>query len=393
MPTICRRTLLTGGALLLCPVASDFRAARADAPAGPPEKGKPTRVGLSVDARRVITTDAAGTVRVWDTERGRLLCEAAGSRFAAAQLSPSGRYVAISGYGETASRTVLLETDSGKLLWERSQRDSTEFYFASDERSLLLVTALPTRRISFSTAVVELPGGGGLWGIGRTWDHSVVVISPASDLVAIGSSTGTNPVVSLRELRTGVVRAEIRPERRPVRLAFSAEGRQLAIADLSGAVELWEVAAPRRERSLPAPQPEYVPDLRFSPIQPLLAVSASTASRTVPAGELQLWNSATGQRGPRLESAAGMETPVFSSDGKYLAASSSVGSIRVWDSTTGAVLQTLDQPVLKPGPRPDAEGPPYGFTPNGKALIAVGPEGLRCWDLRTGKLVRSFALR
>jgi WD40 repeat protein len=339
-----------------------------------------------------VTTDAAGTARVWDTDDGRKLGEVSGSPFVFADPSPDGRFLVVSDYREALGVAALYEGDTGKRLWEQKQGGRTEFFFAPDGRSLVILTALPTRRLAYTLAVVDLVDGHPLWGAGRIWDHVVFALSPRSDLVALRSNTGKEPALVLRDLRSGEVRGELKSERWVGRLAFSAGGKRLAAMDLGGTVELWDVGTLRRERGLSQPPADpmvgYV-SLHFAPVGPLLALAPLEGQR----GDLQLWNTATGVRGPKLEQAAGMQAPVCSPDGKHLAATNPRGTLRVWELATGTVLQSFETTVPDRLRRSDPEHPPYRFTADSRSLVAVSPQGLRRWDLRTGTQERSFPLR
>src|SRR5262249_34082269 len=68
----------------------------------------------------------------------------------------------------------------------------------------------------------------------------------------------------------------------------------------------------------------------------------------------------------------------FSPDGKRLAAAGHDGTVQVWDSGTGQVVQTLGQKGV---------GLVRGvaFRPDGKQLAAAGWEAVRGWDLATGQ--------
>ena len=68
----------------------------------------------------------------------------------------------------------------------------------------------------------------------------------------------------------------------------------------------------------------------------------------------------------------------FSPDGERLASAGGDGAVKVWNSKTGKVIQTLDA-------HPDAAFS-VAFHPDGKHLASVGAdEQVKVWDLTTGR--------
>jgi WD40 repeat protein len=126
------------------------------------------------------------------------------------------------------------------------------------------------------------------------------------------------------------------------------------------------------------------------------------AIATCVGGSVHVWNVATGQQKSCLEVESVQETSrlicgavAFSPDGKYLAAGSGKGTLRLWDTATWKWVRTLK----------GHEGPIVGaaFTREGRHLVSASYDStIRVWDVLTGKLrccyrlegepVRQFAL-
>jgi WD40 repeat protein len=99
-------------------------------------------------------------------------------------------------------------------------------------------------------------------------------------------------------------------------------------------------------------------------------------------GDLRLWDATTGKEIGRL---AGYTDPLyalaFSADGKRLATAGQ--SLRVWDVQTRRELDTF-----KP-PRAD-QAYAVGLSPDGQVLAAAGYQGVKVWDVASGRERISF---
>jgi WD40 repeat protein/tRNA A-37 threonylcarbamoyl transferase component Bud32 len=136
--------------------------------------------------------------------------------------------------------------------------------------------------------------------------------------------------------------------------------------------------------------PFFVPDGRSV----LVAVPADCQPRRASYGRgpfrLRSWDTASGRLSadvPLAESERGLLLPVFSPDGRLLAADPGTldsyeeghlerRSVRVWDTSTGHVRLRL----------PAQHGAAYGlnFSPDGRHLVAGGISGfLKIWDIRS----------
>ncbi|ADV60665.1 serine/threonine protein kinase with WD40 repeats [Isosphaera pallida ATCC 43644] len=78
--------------------------------------------------------------------------------------------------------------------------------------------------------------------------------SPTDEFLAVTGST--TPGVELWDPRSGQLVARLETDQLPERLAFSPDGRRLAVADASGQVRIWSIQAPiglKRALELPTP--------------------------------------------------------------------------------------------------------------------------------------------
>ncbi|MFJ2729052.1 hypothetical protein [Streptomyces collinus] len=208
-------------------------------------------------------------------------------------------------------------------------------------------------------------------------------------------------------------------------VAFTRDGRLLAVADAHGGTQLWDTHTGRPKARLPAAGRKRAQLLAFSPDGHRLAVVRGgrenprvelwdvTTLRL--AGQLLTRHSdvvtalafspdgavvATGSRDHRVElldadgtglpiseslsgHVGGINSLAFSADGRTLASASDDGTVRLWDPV-----------ALRPRGAPMDDGTGQllsaAFSPDGKVLASTGAStSVRLWDPRTGRAFHS----
>jgi WD40 repeat protein len=161
--------------------------------------------------------------------------------------------------------------------------------------------------------------------------------------------------------------------------AFSPDGRFLVSG--GSCVTLWDLKKNGMEQALPVPV-KSINTVEFSPDGRTLALAQQRD------GAIMLWDLEQSKMGtPLLKTEHPILSLAFSPDGQYLATGdcSDNASITVWDLGTGVHTLRLRWPR---GPLKAVK-----FSPDGKSLATASSyeRGVRLWDVRSGKLVRSFA--
>jgi WD40 repeat protein len=207
----------------------------------------------------------------------------------------------------------------------------------------------------------------------------------------------------------------------PGALAFSADGRRLALADAGTTVRLLDVAG--GEVALPAGNRTGFFEARFTPDgQTVLTLCNSDAT-------LHAWDAATGRLRRRQEWPTDqMALSARCRDGATIFSWGPDRNLRCWDAATGKEVRRWPDEYgvpyihgIVPSPdgkmlalmfqkptivladaasgkelrRLEAHSPwPFGaaFAPDGRSLVTWGGDGLaRVWDLATGKELRQIA--
>ncbi len=403
---------------------------------------------------RTLATQGSDTVRVWEAATGKLLHAfpdraQIGGFFAGQQLltfSPDGRQLFSRG---AEGKVTVCDVNTGKrrelsLLEEmmnaapggppKQAIPTARFLvhaldFSPDGRLLavgtpegVFVRDQAAGRILYHAA--QAPDGPIEKGPRLTdrllfhGHHSLAVFSPDGKTLASYLSDNAT-AVRLCDARTGAERRRIDLGARLVRMAFSPDGRRLAVTERDSAVRVYDTATGRRTRAwkltLTNPYENFTTVLAFSPDGTFLAAAATdnvirlwdvTTGKEVrtfrghgwyvtglgfaPGGKelfsgsydgtVRRWDVATGKERPVADGYSGGVVVACSPDGTRLA-SAGGASVHLWD-TTGKRLHTL-------------EGGPAGvsslaFSPDGRIVAAGGGLSVHLWDAATGKPLRHW---
>ncbi len=260
-------------------------------------------------------------------------------------LQPGGRLIAIAANDGTA----LLYTPEGKL-----EKKLVPAEFGSPEPASHVVfegaTRLYTcgatlRRWDLATGEAEVVPGGA----------SCVEVAPAGrkllfhrDRIEVRAADG--------EL---VGKSEFLAEDRPLSLAFSPDGKTLAVGGFAGSVDFFDRTGSlrRHEPAVPSVVDEdlksfdAVVALVYSPDGKLIATACHAGqqgefSRQKPPKTVIVRDAATGAVLQHLGAQRnGVEALAFSADSKVLASGGGDGSIALWDASSGKLLRKFDAAV------------------------------------------------
>ena len=163
-------------------------------------------------------------------------------------------------------------------------------------------------------------------------------------------------------------------------VAFTHNGKLLAVGDGNGHTYLWDVATRKLIFPFTDPGPQGVNSVAFSPDDKILAVGDGN-------GHTYLWDVATRKLNFTLSDPGtkGVMSVAFSPDGKLLVAGDDNGHTYLWDVATGKLISTLPDP----GTRGVVS---VACSPDNTTMAAGGNNGsIYIWNVRNGKLLATLA--
>jgi len=152
-------------------------------------------------------------------------------------------------------------------------------------------------------------------------------------------------------------------------IAFSPDGRYLAIAPRDGTVRIWDMQT-YEQIGEPIRHNYWISSVAFSPNGKYLATGSHD-------GTARIWDVQTHEQiGESLRHDDDIRSVAFSPNGKYLATGSHDGTARIWDVQTH---EQIGEPL-----RHDNGIRSVAFSPDGKYLATGSYDGTtRIWDTQT----------
>lgn len=201
-----------------------------------------------------------------------------------------------------------------------------------------------------------------------------IAFHAADNSLAVGGQDGT---VTIVDAVSGGIRGRVRTASEVVDLTYDQGSGRLAAVSKDGAVSVWNAQRRKLLTLSASPRVASARAVAFSPDGRSLAVGGV-------GGILKLWDIAT--RSPRqyfIGHTADVDSVALSPDGRLLGSASLDGSAKVWDAETGRNITTL---AGHTGSLLDV-----AFSPDGARLSTASIDGsAKVWDAATGRELLSL---
>jgi WD40 repeat protein len=333
-----------------------------------------------------ILTSGGRQGRLWDVKTGTLLhtLDEGGGNSA---FSTDGTMLATTG----KDVVHLWDVKSGKILRSLATTGVEGLTFSSTDNALVSwgsyepVLQVWNPKTGTSLGIIE-GYDDRVWSLAASSDGSIFMTNEKGNFIETQGKTGNG--IRVWDVRTGQITGTIGPTIPAFRLALSANGRILASVEHEGVfntgenpVRIWDVATGMQIQKL-GPYSLELPDLALSPDGRLANVA------------WRVHDVQTGQTRYNLNpDLANIRNAAFSPDGKTLAYTLDSGVVKLVEAETGELRHLLSAPARYRYFNSDLT-----FSPDSKVL-AVGYEGIDgqhgliyLWDTNTGAILQTITV-
>lgn len=359
---------------------------------------------FSPDGNRLATASDDGTTKIWDANHGNLLHTLYGHKDAVLKLAfdPSERFIATASRDGTirlwdlsSGQAILKVTDDGNVLTLAFSRDGNQLAAVMDDNTVNAWNVASGETLSTTQITAKFgPLGAGQYaplpraGTGETlvfqngvfgrMARTLRGIPPAVNVVTQSrdgqrlATASTDGTVKLWNAQSGRQLAAFAGQRGVTKLVFTADKDVLAAASADGIVNLWDTSSGRLLYILHSHQ-SALSAIAFSPDGKQLATAGENEYLA------ELWD-VSSRNSASLPLPSVLTNLAVSPDGKQLAGTGADQSMTLWDTSTGAVLHTLNGAV--------SGGSLVVFSRDGKRLATGSRDGmLDAWDLNSGTVL------
>jgi WD40 repeat protein len=339
-------------------------------------------IAFSHDGNGLAVGGLRSPVRFWDVRDGRLLFTFTNYNQPRIACSPAGPFMAVGTegdwWGQRGGNVYLVDLNSGKEV-RMLPGAGDRAVFSRDGKRLATANG-GSFQTSQSVILWDVASGKKLHVLADKRQVLRMAFSPEGRLLAIGTRHGDVTLWDLNDFSHSTLRQATGDYARS--LAFSPDGRSLAVAMLTQEVEIWDVQERRLSERLHGHTWE-VNAVAYSPDGSQLASGCQD-------GTIRFWNpqpSTVQKVMPEYQWGQNrkVEYPVFSPDSRWMAAAMRNGDLQIVDTATAdwSVRTVLTN-----------AGVPVTFSRDPSTLLTLTGEAktLRRWNLASKALLSTTRL-
>lgn len=327
--------------------------------------GGVSAVAFSPDSRMLVSGSEDRTIKFWDLSTGRELRTIASSEWVNdAAFSPDGSLVAAA-YGNDIA---VLQATTGKLLRTLHQQQGfvRSVAFAPDGKTIVAAGGDKTVKLW------DLKSGSEMRTFtGHTGYVNSVAFSPDGRSVFSG---GDDKTVRQWDTATGREMRSFQGHTDEVRcVSVAPDGLTMISSAADKAFRHWDISTGKELRNVGE---QTRGSVRCAVSHDSKRVLSSRA------GEVALWDLASGEKIGSFKGTGGLSSIAFTPDGMRIATGSQDGELKIWDVSTGEERQLLS------AGRHWVEV--VAIAPHGRSAASAGRSGIvPLWDLVNGRLLDS----
>ena len=318
----------------------------------------------SPDGRYVASGSWNKTIKLWDVASGECIKAFAGhtDRINSVCYSPNGKYIVSGSKDKTIKLWEVATGECIKTLAGHTDRINSVCY-SPDGKYIVSGSEDKTIKL-WEAATGEC--------IKTLSEHTSPVYAVAYSLdgktVASGSFDHT---IKLWEVASGSCVKTLKAKTVVTSLSYSPDGAYLASSFWDNGIKLWDLATGECVKTFGG-HTNSVYSVCYSPNGKYLATGSADG--------VKLWNVATGEYVKEL---IGQDDVVYSSDGKYIASSSSSHVVNLSEVATGECIKRFE------GHTDTIYS--VAYSPDGK-YIASGSEDktIKLWEVATGECIKTL---